>query len=69
MIYTPASQAGVPLSNLSSFDPPPKDILLDSVLFSTASSLLALMSIKADPLKSKEHILLSTIFENEWKEG
>src|SRR5207302_5129757 len=33
------------------------------------SSLLALAGIDADPIRSREHILLSTIFDTSWRKG
>lgn len=66
-IYTPASNSGVPLSILNSFAAPQEELIADQVL-STTSSLLGLIGIEADPLKSKEHILISTILEHFWKE-
>jgi hypothetical protein len=73
-IYTPASQAGLPISLLNSFGAPPPELVLDTSAFrdrilSTTSSLLGLLGIDADPIKSKEHILISTIFEKAWKEN
>ena len=35
----------------------------------TATALLSLMGIDAEPMKSREHILLSNIFDNAWKNG
>lgn len=66
-IYTPGSSAGVGVNILGSFEAPSKEILEDSDTFSslinsTVSSLLALVSIDADPINSKEHLLLSNIF-------
>jgi len=66
-IYTPGSSAGVGVNILGSFDAPSSEILddsdtLSSLINTTVSSLLALMSIDADPISSKEHILLSNIF-------
>ncbi|NPA59042.1 MAG: DUF87 domain-containing protein [Epsilonproteobacteria bacterium] len=66
-IYTPGSSAGVSVNILGSFDAPSKEVLedsdtLSSLINTTVSSILALMSIDADPLSSKEHILLSNIF-------
>lgn len=66
-IYTPGSSAGVGVNILGSFESPSKEILEDSDTFSslinsTVSSLLALVSIDADPINSKEHLLLSNIF-------
>ena len=35
----------------------------------TATSLLGLLGIEADPLQSREHILLAKLFEAAWREG
>jgi hypothetical protein len=73
-IYTPGSSAGLPLSLLRSFDAPPVeqrtdlDAMRDRIL-STVSGLLALLGIDADPIQSREHILLSNILDHEWREG
>lgn len=72
-IYTPASQAGIPLSILNSFAAPPAELLLDPAalrdrILSTTSSLLGLLGIEADPIKSREHILISTILEQTWRD-
>lgn len=74
VIYTPASRAGRPLSLLSSLDAPPEEIRLNvgemrDQILSTVSSLLGLAGIQADPVQSKEHILLSAILEKYWSEG
>lgn len=71
-IYTPGSSAGIPLSALSSFDAPSLEVLDDPDTFSyllnsTVTSILALIGVNADPLKSKEFLLLSTIFNYFWK--
>jgi hypothetical protein len=73
-IYTPGSLSGVPLSVLSNFDAPSTDTVDDPDTFnyllnSTVSSILSLIGINADPLKSKEHLLLSSIFKHFWKKG
>ena len=73
-IYTPGSDAGVPISVLKSFDAPPSEILKDSELLqdsvmANATSLLGLLNIQADPIQSREHVLLSNIFETNWKQG
>jgi hypothetical protein len=73
-IYTPGSNAGISISILDSFKAPSFEIIDDGDAFgdkisSTASSLLGLLGIDADPLKSKEHILLSNIFQNFWKKS
>jgi hypothetical protein len=41
--------------------------LLREKIQGTASALLGLVGIEADPLKSREHILLSNIFEHCWR--
>jgi len=73
-IYTPGSNAGLPVSILSSLNCPPDAVLEDAEAFaerieSTVSSLLGLMGIAADPVQSPEHILLSNIVAHCWKKG
>lgn len=73
-IYTPGSSAGIPVSILASFAAPPADILDDGELLqeriqTTVTSLLGLLGIQADPLQSREHILLSNILANRWRDG
>ncbi len=72
-VYTPGSQAGIPVSILHSFAPPPQAILDDAELLgerigTTATSLLGLLGIEADPIQSREHILISTILDCCWKQ-
>ncbi len=74
VIYTPGSSAGVPVSILRSFAAPPAEILEDSELLqeritTTVTSLLGLLNIQADPLQSREHILISTLLAQMWKRG
>ncbi|GAB4460441.1 MAG: ATP-binding protein [Anaerolineales bacterium] len=73
-IYTPGSSAGLPVSILNSFSAPAPALLEDTDLLrerisTTASSLLGLAGIDADPVQSREHILLSTILESAWRQG
>ena len=73
-IYTPGSTAGVPISIVGSFAAPEASLTADpeSVrdrIQSTATSLLSLLGIEADPIRSREHILLSTIFQSAWAQG
>jgi hypothetical protein len=70
-IYTPGSSAGVSINVMSSLDVPPAQILEDgdtfaSYLKSTTTSLLSLVGIEADPLESKEYILLAQIITKSW---
>jgi len=73
-IYTPGSDAGRPLSVLRSFAAPDAATLGDATAFrervsSAVAGLLALLGIEADPLKSREHILLSAILDAAWRAG
>jgi hypothetical protein len=73
-IYTPGSTAGLPLSILSSFAAPGPAIVGDPELLAeraaaTVTGLLALLGIEADPLQSREHILLASILQEAWRAG
>ena len=73
-IYTPGSNAGLPVSILKSFVAPPETIRQDNEALAerintTVTSLLALIGIDADPVRSREHILLSNILNHEWTAG
>jgi hypothetical protein len=73
-IYTPGSSSGVAINIMSSLDTPPSEVLEDSDTFtsylkSTTTSLLSLIGIKADPLDSKEYILLAQIITKSWIKG
>src|SRR5262245_11127044 len=73
-IYTPGSNSGLPVSILKSFVAPPETIRQDSEALTerintTVTSLLALIGIDADPVRSREHILLSNILNFEWSAG
>jgi hypothetical protein len=68
------SAAGRQVSVLRSFAVPSPAVLADpdalrERIQSTVTSLLALMGIQADPIRSREHILLSTILQNAWEHG
>ncbi|MBM3765457.1 MAG: DUF87 domain-containing protein [Acidobacteria bacterium] len=73
-IYTPGSNAGLPVSVLRSFGAPPEVVREDREAMreriqSTATALLALMNIAADPIQSREHILISKLIETAWMNG
>src|SRR6266849_5061529 len=73
-IYTPGSSAGLPVSVMKSFAAPAAAVRDDREMFrdrvsGTVSSLLGLAGIDADPIQSREHILLSTIFGAAWEKG
>jgi hypothetical protein len=74
VIYTPGSTAGIPVSILDSFAAPPREIIEDLELLQdrvsgTASSLLGLIGVNADPINSREHILIANILSQAWQEG
>ena len=83
-IYTPGAETGLPLSVLRSFSPPvgseggqsplgtvpglQSGALRDRV-GAVVSGLLSLLGIEADPIGSREHILLANILEGAWRAG
>ena len=74
VVYTPGSNAGIPVSILKSFAAPSQEILDDPEMLrerigTTVTSLLGFVGVEADPIKSREHILLSTILDHTWKAG
>jgi hypothetical protein len=71
-IYTPGSTAGLPLSILRSFAPPPDGSDTGATrdrISAAVSGMLGLVGIAADPLKSREHILLCAIVDAAWSRG
>lgn len=74
VVYTPGSRAGLPVSILRSFAAPEPGLREDAELLqervsTTVASLLGLVGISADPIQSREHILLSTLLSQAWREG
>ena len=73
-IYTPGSNSGVPVSVLQSFSAPDPALIDDIDLYrervqSTATGILTLLGIDVDPVASREHILVSRLLDNAWREG
>jgi len=73
-LYTPGSDLGTPVSILASLAAPPAAVVDDGDLFRdrveiAATSLLSLAGLDVDPLRSREHILVSTILGEAWKAG
>jgi hypothetical protein len=74
-VYTPGSDAGIPISILASLEAPPiswdeNEELLREKISGTVTALLGLVGMHdIDPVRSKEHILLSNIFEQAWSQG
>ena len=71
-VFTPGSDAGIPVSVLTSLRAPSipwegnRDVLREQIVC-TVTALMGLVGfMDIDPLRSREHILLSNIFENAW---
>ncbi len=73
-IYTPGSEAGVPLNVIGSLAAPPlswdteQETLRDEIE-GIVTSLLGLVGIVADPLSSREFVLLANLIESAWRAG
>jgi hypothetical protein len=70
-LYTPGSASGRPIAALGSFDAPPKAVLADDDALrervaNAVSGLLGLVGIEADPVTSREHVLLASLLERCW---
>lgn len=73
-IYTPGAHTGLPLSVLRSLDAPGDGMRDDATALrervgGVVGGLLSLVGRDADPLQSREHILLSNIVEQAWRAG
>ncbi len=74
-IFTPGSDAGIPVSILANLKAPEipwegnKELLREKIS-GTVTAILGLVGLTdIDPVRSREHILLSNIFEQAWKQG
>lgn len=74
-VFTPGSDAGIPINILASLKAPAvawetnKETLREQIS-ATVIALLGLVGMQdIDPVRSREHILLSNIFENAWSQG
>lgn len=73
-IYTPGSDAGIPINILGSFAAPKVDFeteaeMLRERIQGTVAALLGMIDSKEDPVRSREGILLATLFEHYWVKG
>ncbi len=71
-IYTPGSNAGLQLSILKSLAAPPNGFegneeILREQISGTVTAILALVGVNAEPVEDPEHVLLSNIFEYNWR--
>ncbi|MHB8107084.1 MAG: ATP-binding protein [Candidatus Cryosericum sp.] len=72
VIFTPGSTAGIPVSVLQSFRRPAGDLGDEETqekVKGVTSALLGLVGIEADPIRSREHILISSIINDTWGKG
>jgi len=74
VIFTPGSTAGLPLDVIGSLAPPAADWATEAEAIRDeiqgfASGLLGLIDVDADPLTSREHILISNLVEEAWRNG
>ena len=73
-VYTPGSSAGIPLNLIGSLRAPAlsweteAEALRDEIE-GTVTSLLGLVGLQAEPLSSREHVLLSNLVEHAWRGG
>ncbi len=74
-VYTPGSDAGIPISILATLKAPPipwegNQELLREKISGTVTAILGLVGMTdIDPVRSREHILLANIFERSWSQG
>lgn len=71
-IYTPGSSAGVSLNIVGSLQAPADTGDVETMrdeIEGYVSGLLGLVGVDADPLASREHILLSNLIETSWSAG
>ena len=75
LIFTPGSDAGLPVSILQTLQVPvglswDRDAeILRARIRDVASALLDMIGHESDPVKSKEHILISNVIEHAWRNG
>lgn len=70
-LYTPGGLFGRPLSVEGLFNAPSEQDMeiVNDMVVSASSSVLHLIGIEADPIKSREHVFLSEIIRQRWSEG
>ena len=73
-IYTPGSDAGLPVSILHSLAAPREGWIgyeeaHRERISGIVTALMALIGKQVEPVKDREHVLISNIFENAWKSG
>lgn len=71
-IFTPGSNAGVPINITGSFEAPKIDFDEDAEMIreriqGTVAALLGMVDSKLDPIRGREGILLTNLFEHHWR--
>lgn len=71
-IYTPGSEAGLPVSVIQNFAAPQNTLdreMLNDRVASTTTAILGLTNVASDPVQSREHILIANLLLHAWLEG
>jgi prefoldin subunit 5 len=74
-IYTPGSDAGVPVSILDAMQAPPagwgagEDEFHRERINGLVTALLALIGRNAQPVRDREHVLIANLIEHAWRRG
>ena len=71
-IYTPGSDAGIPVSVIQTFTAPPPgtdEETMNQRIESTTSAILSFTKITIDPIQSREHILIANLLQHAWTQG
>ena len=73
-IYTPGSDAGLPISILASLAAPREgwagnEEAHREKINGIVTALLALIGLNVEPVRDKEHVLIANIFEYNWQRG
>ncbi len=73
-IYTPGSDAGLPISILASLRAPREswqgqEEIIRERISGLVTALFTLVGMSFEPVKDVEHVLVSNIIENSWRQG
>ncbi len=73
-IYTPGSEAGIPVDAIGSLRRPPASVLQDNearreLVADLVGGLLGLVGQPSDPLRDPAHVVLSRIVDEAWSRG
>jgi hypothetical protein len=71
-VYTPGSDAGLPLAILKTFAAPPPGLPREEFaqrIDATVTALLGLTGISSDPVQSREHVFIAQLLLHAWNHG